>query len=130
MAKVIIVGHGGYGTAVKNCLGMLLGDTPGIFYVDFNREDNLDTLKQKLYAAMECCGEDKILFACDLTGGSPFKQCAVICAEKPGHIAVAGLNIAACAEMVYNLDMSVEELADMALETARMSMLRFPEKQE
>lgn len=130
MAKVIIVGHGGYGTAVKNCLGMLLGETPGMFYVDFNREDNLESLNKKLSEATELCGEDRILFACDLTGGSPFKQCAVICAEKPGHVTVAGLNMAAYAEMVYNLDLSVDELADMAVEATHMSILRFPEKQE
>lgn len=130
MAKVIIVGHGGYGTAIKNCLGMLLGETPGMFYVDFNKEDDLDTLNEKLLTTMEQCGGDKILFACDLTGGSPFKQCAMICAEKPGHITVAGMNMAAYAELVYNLDLSVEELADMAVEATHMSILRFPEKQE
>jgi PTS system N-acetylgalactosamine-specific IIA component len=98
--------------------------------VDFNREDNLDSLKRKLYDAMDLCKNENILFACDLTGGSPFKQCAMICAEHPGHITVAGLNMAAYAEMVYNLDLSVEELTSMAVETAHMSILRFPEHRE
>jgi N-acetylgalactosamine PTS system EIIA component len=128
MTNVIIAGHGGYGTAIKNCLGMLLGETPGIFYVDFNEQDNLESLNQKLQDTMLQCGEEEILYACDLTGGSPFKQCAMICAENPKHITVAGINVAAYAEMVYNLELSVSELADLAIETTRASILRFPIK--
>lgn len=127
MTKVIVAGHGGYGTAVKNCLGMLLGETPGFYYVDFNVEDNLDSLNDKLREAMEQCGEEPILFACDLTGGSPFKQCAMICAEHQENITVAGLNIAAFAEMVYNLELSVQELSDLAIDTTHAAVLRFPQ---
>ena len=130
MTKVIVAGHGGFGSAIKNCLGMLLGETPGMYYVDFNAEDNLDSLNQKLQEAIIQCGDDNILFSCDLTGGSPFKLCATICAENPKHITVAGLNIAAHAEMVYNLELSNEELAEMAVETARVTIMRFPVKLE
>jgi PTS system N-acetylgalactosamine-specific IIA component len=100
-----------------------------MYYVDFNVEDNLDSLYEKLQAAIKQCGDDNILFACDLTGGSPFKQCAMICAEKPSHITVAGLNVAAYAEMLYNLELSVEELVEMAIETTHAAIMRFPVNQ-
>lgn len=129
MAKVIVAGHGGFGTAIKNCLGMLVGETEGMYYVDFNLNDNLDSLNQKLQDAIKRCREDEILFACDLTGGSPFKQCAMLCLEHPGYVTVAGLNVAAYSEMVYNLELSAQELADMATETAHATIARFPDQQ-
>jgi len=127
MSKVIIAGHGGYGTAIKNCLGMLLGETEGMFYVDFNIEDNLETLNKKLIDTMKLCGDEQIVFACDLTGGSPFRQCAMICVENSQHITVAGLNVAAYAEMFYNQELSATKLTDLAVETAQASILRFPD---
>lgn len=127
MSKVIIVGHGGYGTAIGNCLRMLLGETPGMYYVDFNEEDNLEALKNKLNSVLKECHEEEVLFACDLAGGSPFRECAMLCTQNPGFITVAGLNIAAYAEMVYGLEQPVKELAKNAIDTARAAVLSFPD---
>ena len=130
MVKVIVTGHGGYATAVQGNLKMLLGDTPGFYYVDFNPEDNLQSLDEKLAAAVAQCGESEILFACDLAGGSTFRQSAVLCIPDPEkdvrRMAVAGLNAAAYAEMVYNLDLPLKELADLAMETTRSTIVIFP----
>lgn len=126
MTNVIIVGHGGFGTAVQNSLKMLLGDTPGMFYVDFTLSDNLETLKEKLCAALEKCGENDVLFACDLTGGSPFRQAAELCVHHPNRCAVAGLNLAAFAEMVYHLAMPVQALQELAVFTTQNSVMTFP----
>lgn len=131
LSRLIIVGHGGYGTAMKNTLAMLVGETPGIVYVDFNLEDDLNTLIAKLQDALASCGDDEVLFACDVAGGSPFRQCAVLCLRAPGrYFAIAGLNVATYAEMAYNLELSAAELLELAEETARMTVARFPEKQQ
>ena len=47
MTKVIVLGHGGYGTAIKNNLGMLMGELEGFFYIDFNPGDDLNVLDGK-----------------------------------------------------------------------------------
>ena len=127
MSKVIIAGHGGYGTAIKNTLAMLVGETPGMYYVDFNMTDDLAILDGKLKAAINECKDDDILFICDLSGGSPFRQSAMLCLEHPTYIALAGLNVAACAEAVFNLDMEIGELAEMLIEVSKTTVMRFPQ---
>lgn len=130
MTKIIVVGHGGYGTAVKNNLGMIVGETEGFLYVDFDLTDDINILEDKLKVAVKSCGDDEILFACDIAGGSPFRQSAMLCVEEPRYRAVAGLNTAAFAEMVYNLELSADELANMAVDVTKSSVMRFPEQNQ
>ena len=127
MAHVIISGHGGYATAVKRNLTMLTGMTEGMTFIDFDEDDDLDTLVARLKEAAESCGEAAdLLFCCDLTGGSPFRQSAMLCAGHPGWITVAGLNSSAYTEMVFTMELSASELAAKAMETTRNTVTRFP----
>jgi PTS system N-acetylgalactosamine-specific IIA component len=126
MTNLIVIGHGGFGSAIRNALGMLVGETEGVIYVDFNKEDDLQILIGKIDGAIAQCGGD-ILFACDIAGGSPFRQCAIKCIDKAGWMAVAGLNVSAYSELVYNLDMPVAELLELGMEVTRSTVMRFPE---
>ena len=127
MTSLIIIGHGGYGTAIKNVLNMLMGELDeNVLFIDFNPEDDINSLNAKIESAVEKCKED-ILFACDIAGGSPFKQCAALCIGKHGRIAVAGLNVIAYAEMANNLDMTAGELLEAALEAVKIGVVYFPE---
>ncbi len=130
MTNVIIIGHGGYGTAMKNNLGMLMGELTGFHYVDFNIEDSLDILTAKIQTVLSGLEKNAgILFACDLTGGTPFRTAAMLCTENPHRIAIAGLNTAAYAEIAYHLDLPPVELAKMALETAKEAICVFPSQE-
>ena len=126
MTNLIIIGHGGYGSAIKNTLGMLLGETEGVIYVDFNKEEDLQTLIGKIDDAAALC-DGEALFACDVAGGSPFRQCAIKCIDGQGKMAVAGLNVAAYCEMVYNLDLPVDELLELGIEVTHSTVARFPD---
>lgn len=127
MANVIITGHGGYATAVRRSLSMLTGQTEGIAFVDFNEGDDLDSLTAALKDAAVSFGEGAdLLFCCDLTGGSPFRQSAILCAEHPGWVTVAGANNSAYAEMAFQLELTAAELAAKAVETTRSTVTRFP----
>lgn len=128
MTHMIVIGHGGFGTAIQRTLAMLMGDQPGVLYVDFNKEDDLEILKKKISDAVAQC-DGEILFACDLAGGSPFRQCAMLCVDNPQYRAVAGLNISAFAELVVNLDLGVEALTQLGVDTTRETVARFPEKE-
>lgn len=70
-------------------------------------------------------GED-ILFACDLTGGSPFRTAAMMCMEHPRWAVVAGVNTSAYSEMSFNLELPPAELAKLACDVARETIMMFP----
>lgn len=114
MTKVIIVGHGGYGTAVKKNLGMLMGELENFCYIDFNPEDDVDILNQRLLGAIGSSMEIDVLFMCDITGGSPFRQACLLAVEHPNFVVVSGINTAGYAEIAYSLELKPKELADMA----------------
>jgi len=123
MTKVIIIGHAGYGTAMQRNINMLVGETPDFLYVDFNEEDDLEILRAKLQSAINAAEGSDLLFACDLSGGSPFRESALICSEHNNYAVVAGLNTSAYTDMVYSLDQSPLELAQQAADVARETIL-------
>jgi PTS system N-acetylgalactosamine-specific IIA component len=127
MTKVIVTGHAGYASFIKNSMAAIMGSSDDFFFVDFNADDNLDTLEQKLTAAIAQCG-DEILFSCDLQGGSPFNLVAVKSAENEKYFTVAGINISAYAEVVNNLDLPAKELAQLAIDVTRLTVVMFPEE--
>jgi PTS system N-acetylgalactosamine-specific IIA component len=125
MTNVIVIGHGAYGTMIRESLKMLVGTPEGFYYLDFDIHDDLEVLKSKLKEAVAQTENNPILFACDLTGGSPFREASLIVSENPGYSAVAGLNTAGFAEMVYNLELSPVKLAELAIQALRESMMIF-----
>lgn len=128
MSNLIVIGHGGYGTGVKSNLNMLLGSTPNVYYIDFDTTDTLTTLNDKIQNIIKKCEDEEILFACDLAGGSPFKQAAMLAADNSKFMVIAGLNTAAYCEIIYRLDMPVAEIADLALKSVLNSLVCFPNK--
>lgn len=127
MTKVVILGHGGYGSSVQRNLGMLIGEQEQYAYIDFNETDDLSILQEKLKNVLEQIGEHDVLFCCDLAGGSPFREAAQLCLEHPERFCIAGLNTAAYAEMSFNLELSPKELAELAADTAKQSIMLFPQ---
>lgn len=128
MTKVIVLGHGGYGTAVQRNMRMLVGDCADFLFVDFNEKDDLNTLKDKISDALKAVGDSDVLFACDLTGGSPFRESAMICAQHPNYAVVAGLNTSAYTEMTFNLEMTPMQLAELGADVAKQAIMIFPPK--
>lgn len=126
MSKVIVTGHGGYATAMKRNLGMLVGEMAGFYFVDFNENDSLDDLQKKLGEVLDGLPGEDILFACDLTGGSPFRTAAMMCMEHPRWAVVAGVNTSAYSEMSFNLELPPAELAKLACDVARKTIMMFP----
>lgn len=126
MSKLIIVGHGGYGKATLSALTMLLGPLDGLFALDFEAGENITQFAFRLREVVATCAGDGILFACDLAGGSPYRLCTALCDENPGHRLVGGLNLAAYAELSYNLELSPAQLSQLAVETTRESIVQYP----
>ena len=129
MTSVIVTGHGGYATAMKRNLAMLVGELEGFYYVDFNETDSLDILRGHLDGVLSQIGDGDVLFACDLAGGSPFRTAAELCTEHPNWAVAAGINTSAYSEISFNLELSAAELAEMACEVTRETILMYPPKE-
>ena len=130
MTKVVVLGHGGYGSAMRRSIEMLAGVQEDYYYVDFNEDEDTEILQGKLNAVLEQIGEHDVLFCCDLVGGTPFNVAAAICAEKSNFCCVGGLNTMAYLSMQYELEASAFELADMACGVAKEAVMRFPPAEE
>ena len=125
MTKVIVIGHAGYGSAMKRNINMLVGEVPDFIFVDFNEQDDLELLRGKITKALKETEGCDVLFACDLSGGSPFREAALVCTEHENYAVVAGLNTSAYTDMVYSLDLTPCELAEQAAEVARSTIIVF-----
>lgn len=130
MKRMIVVGHGGYAEGVRLNMEMIAGVPERVYFFDLRKGEDLADLENRVKELLESFADDEVLFACDLLGASPFRVAAMQCAEHPGkYFAVAGLNTMAFLESSMNLDsdLSIEELADLAVETAKTAIARFPE---
>ena len=126
MTKVIVTGHGKYGTLIKDNLSMILGEPKDFFYVDFNQGDDIEILNNKLTDTIELCENDEIIFACDLAGGTPFKLAVLLAMKNEKFRVVAGLNTGGYSEIAFMLDKPVYEVVGIAIEATRSSIFRFP----
>lgn len=130
MTKVIVTGHAGYATAMKRNINMLVGEVPDFLFVDFNEQDDLELLRARFAEALRETEGNDVLFACDLSGGSPFREAALICTEHENYAVIAGLNTSAYTDMSFSLDLSPLDLAEQAAEVARQTILIFPARPE
>ncbi len=129
MTKVIVVGHGGYGSAMRRNLAMLVGELEDFYFLDFNETDGLEDLQTGMNQVLAEAGDGEILFACDVSGGSPFRVAAALCVEHPGWAVAAGMNTSALSEISFNLELPAVELAEMALDVTRETVLMYPPKE-
>lgn len=130
MTNIVVMGHGGYAEGVRQNLEMIIGLSEHLYFVDLTKEDDLNSFEGKVNHVLEDFKDDPVLFACDLLGASPFRVAAMLCVNNPGKYAVvAGLNTMAYLEisMKTESDLSVEELANLAVETAKSAVAKFPE---
>lgn len=126
MTQVVVTGHGGYASAVKRNLSMLTGEPEGFLFVDFNEQDDLETLKGNLMDVMQKIGSDDVLFVCDLAGGSPFREAAYLCTTCDRYAVVAGINTSAFTEITFNRQLCARQLAQLAAEVTVQSVLVYP----
>jgi PTS system N-acetylgalactosamine-specific IIA component len=130
MKKIIVMGHGGYAEGVRQNLEMIAGVPEEMYFIDLTKEDDLAALEGKVRSLLKTFPQDEVLFACDLLGASPFRVAALECAGNPGkYFTVAGLNTMAYLEVSINLnnELTIEELADFAVDIAKNAVSRYPE---
>ena len=105
---------------------MLIGQPEGMHFLDFDLQDDLETLKVNLMHVLQETGQDDVLFVCDLAGGSPFREAAFLCTTCDRYAVVAGINTSAFTEITFNRQLSARQLAQLAAEVTVQSVLVYP----
>lgn len=127
MGNVIIIsGHGSYASGISGFVRMVAGEIGGVEYIDFSENSTVEDLQEKFQKKMKLYEGKKILFLCDITGGTPFNE-AVKCAACHTDVEVAaGGNPAAILEACFLKDnLEMQELIDGIIENTRNSVARF-----
>lgn len=128
MTGVIVTGHGTFSEGLISAVDLLGGNQEYLKYVNFTADMSTEALREQLsHAVLEFTECKSILILCDLVGGSPFKEAAVLASEK-SHIAViGGANMPALIEAVFSRTVCADEreLAELCLKAAAQSVQIF-----
>ncbi len=129
MVGMIVTGHGSFATGITSGLRLLAGEPENYEAVDFTPEDSVDTLTEKLTAALDrLAGCDGIVIFADLTGGSPFNVSLRLKLSRSESIEViGGANLPAVIDafMSARIQESAEALAESSLEAGKNAMIRY-----
>lgn len=123
---IVLMGHGYYATGIESTIKLIVGPTIGVNYIDFLEEDSSKTLMAKIVKAVEENKENKIIFICDILGGTPFNTAVKVSLENEGIVVVAGCNMSAIIEGIMLKDsVELEELTDQLIEKTKSSVCKF-----
>ncbi len=127
MAKIIVVGHGGYAEGIKGNVSMLVGELVDFYFLDLKVGMDISDFKIALEGIIAEIGDQEIVICADILGGSPFQTSAFIAAESENIQVVTGVNTAGYCEGNFNTTLSKGELCKLLLETSKDGLVAFPE---
>lgn len=136
MIGVVLTGHGRFAEGMESSLQMIAGKSEALIAVNFLESEGTEELSKHLNEAVDtlmqsCQG---VLIACDLLGGSPFKEAATLSVTRPNIGVVAGINLASCLELLFARMASEDAsaLADnlIALDANRLLKFELPQRKE
>ncbi|MDF2882347.1 MAG: fructose transporter subunit [Clostridiaceae bacterium] len=123
---MIVTGHGNYATGIQSSLKLLAGHNEGLEFIDFLEEDNDTSLREKIMEAVNRNTDSQFLFVCDIVGGTPFKECAILASNSDNMEAVAGCNVGAILETVLLKDtMPLKSLASSIIDSTIHGVAKF-----
>lgn len=129
MVQILVVGHGGYATGVKENLEMVCGIPENMHFIDFALGQERETLEENIENVLSRLKEEPVLFCVDLQGATPFQIAAIKTADNlEKYHTVSGLNAMAFMEMSMGTEgMTLQEIAGQAVKTAKEAVIQFPE---
>ena len=129
MIGLIISGHGHFATGLRTSLKLIAGEPTNTQYVDFEETDNIESLREKYYGALENLANcDSVLALTDLAGGSPFKTLVEVSIESKKAIqVVGGTNLPMALEISMTKDIfdDLTTLCDSAVDCGKNSVMKF-----
>ena len=131
MNVIVIVGHNHFASGVYSSLAMIAGTKESIIPIDFETEDTDQTLQEKMIQALKNYQTSSILFACDLLGGTPYKECAKYAYEHQNCEVVTGFNLGGLLDASFKMDkLTIQELATTLIDSSKKNILLLPKKIE
>ncbi|WP_342429568.1 PTS sugar transporter subunit IIA [Neobacillus sp. FSL H8-0543] len=132
MKKLIITGHGQYASGLKSSLELLAGPNDDLIFIDFPAELNEAGLKQQMEEAIQSVSrDDEILFICDILGGTPYKNAAILSNDNDQFEVVAGCNLGSILEAVFQKEtMSIVDLANSLVDSSKKYTVKFEKVRE
>lgn len=119
---VILTSHGEMAKGVLNSATMIFGkqdDVDSDIFPDGSRPEDL---RKKYEDSIASFGPDaKVLFICDIWGGTPFNQASQIVAQHPDRMAlIAGMNLPMLIECyTARGQMDLDKLVDHLVQTGK-----------
>lgn len=120
--SIILTSHGEMAKGVLQSAGMIFGDQENVDADIFPDGSRPEDLHQKYEDSIKKFGKDsKVLFLCDIWGGTPFNQASQIVAQNPDRMAlIAGLNLPMLIECYASRgNMSLDDLVKHLVETGK-----------
>lgn len=102
---IIITGHNKYASGVYSSLEMVSGNLENIYAVDFLSNDTDASLADKFNEITKNKKDFGILFACDLLGGTPYKEAAKLAFNNKNIRVVTGANMGGIIDSNFKLSM-------------------------
>lgn len=128
MKKLIITGHGRYGTAVKEVIEFIAGNQISIIYCDFLGNQSEKDLERKYIEIIEE-NDNENIFICDIPGATPFRVAAMLTKKYNNIYVIGGVNISAILEIIFHLeDLSANEILQELENITKKTVIRFNAK--
>ena len=108
---------------MKSSLDLILGPKESIYAIDF--VDSVDNLIDSYLKIIES-NEGNILFACDLLGGTPFKEAAKLSASNKNIRVVTGANIGGLLDTSFKLEtFQLDDLVENLITKSKENIVEF-----
>ncbi|MGL5955034.1 MAG: hypothetical protein ACRC0X_00285 [Brevinema sp.] len=108
MLSIVVTGHGNFATGMKSMLELVIGENENIFFVDFTTDLSSQDL-MKIFQDIYTTVNGNLIFLCDIAGGTPFNQAAILMYEHHRNYAVlGGVNIPCILEAIDQRDNILE----------------------
>ena len=122
--KLILCGHGGFGTGMHGALNLLCGKNEKVQSLDFNEGDSFDDLVAQMEEIVSASPSTPTVICTDVQGGSPFKAAVLTKMKHPEIGVIAGTNFPLLMELMFSSDATGNLGAQIAIaiESARNSL--------
>lgn len=125
--QIIVTGHGNFASGIESTVKLLAGSIKNVQYIDFTEDMDEESLMKKFEEAIKL--NEHIVFFCDLLGGTPYKQAAILSTKSKKDISViCGCNVGSLLENgLTGLDKFNDstELAQALIESTKQGIRQF-----
>ena len=129
MKRIVVSGHGKYGSAIKEVIEFVAGEQKSICYIDFLPDESMTDLEKKCQSLILSNPTCEYIFVCDIPGATPFRVAATLSLKHNNISVIAGVNIPAILEVLFKIDEEdISTLIDELKDITQKTVLSFTKK--